>query len=195
MNSGKVVYVVGRDSSVEGMFREHGYTVLAGDLPHRDGIDLVCFTGGADWSPHLYGEENTHSWCNEARDNFEMEIYEHVKDLPKVGICRGGQLFTFMNGGKLIQHINGHGGANHTVFDKTTGQTIEVLTCHHQMMDPTEEMIGSCTAVIIAQDPRDGVNEVIWFPERRELAFQSHPEWGHDETTDYFFELIKRYNL
>jgi gamma-glutamyl-gamma-aminobutyrate hydrolase PuuD len=118
-----------------------------------------------------------------------------VKDLPKVGICRGGQLFTIMNGGKLVQHISGHGSSNHKVKETNSDFETTVLSCHHQMMDPTEEMIGSGRAVIIAVDPRDQVNEVIWYPERRELAFQSHPEWGHDQTTDYFFELIKRYNL
>src|SRR5690606_33320823 len=147
MNNEKIVYVVGRDSSVEQMFKDRGWFVVAGNLPKSNyaglgiqNVDLVCFTGGSDWSPHLYGEENTASYCNEARDNFEIEGYEAVKDLPKVGICRGGQLFTFMNGGKLVQHIDGHGSANHLVFDERIGETIEVLSCHHQMMDPSEEM-------------------------------------------------------
>jgi putative glutamine amidotransferase len=191
------VYVVGRDSSVVSMFRERGFDVLSGDLPN-DSVDFVCFTGGSDWSPHLYGEENIASHCNPGRDTFEWEVYwnENILNLPKVGICRGGQLFTFTNGGKLIQDIPGHGSRSHFTYEgDNDGQDgVRVLSCHHQAMvpDPVRLNDGRAQIVSVAQD---GINEVVWFPERKELAFQSHPEWGDDETTDYFFELMSRFKI
>lgn len=194
----KKVYVVGRDSSVVSMFQERGYDVVSGNLPSHS-VDLVCFTGGSDWSPHLYGEENIASHCNPGRDSFEWEVYHNsnIIGLPKVGICRGGQLFTFTNGGKLIQDIPGHGSRSHFTYENTIEgdpKEVKVLSCHHQAMVPDPDRLNDGRAQIVSVAP-DGINEVIWFPERRELAFQSHPEWGDDETTDYFFSLMSRFKV
>src|SRR5690606_36449796 len=74
--------------------------------------DLICFTGGADVSAELYGEENTYSFCDPERDEEERIIYDMAlaHGIPMVGICRGGQFLNVMNGGKMIQHIEGHSG-------------------------------------------------------------------------------------
>lgn len=187
----KVVYVVGPDSSVENMFLSRGYKVYT-RWGHPEMPDLVCFTGGSDLSPHLYGEENIASHCNEARDNFEVSVYEFfVGKVPMVGICRGGQLFNIMQGGKMIQHINGHEWGSHPIMEWlsnlgtfTPGR--KVNSCHHQQMVLPEE-----GAILLAKG-YDDVPEIVWFPKDKLLAFQGHPEW-EDYAEDYLFELMETY--
>lgn len=82
------VYIVGHEAAIEGMFRARGYAVTYD--PDETGIDLVCFTGGADVSPIYYQQKTLPGTsCNPARDIREIEIYKRFIDTPKVGICRG----------------------------------------------------------------------------------------------------------
>lgn len=188
------IYVVGRDGSVESLFSENGHEVHTGSLPNHI-VDLVVFTGGSDIDPVWYGEENTHSYVTDysrARDKFEFGVYEWANDLkiPKAGICRGGQLFNIANGGKMIQHINGHGGNNHYVYSYKTGRILgQTNSCHHQMMIPTSE---AELLVFSRLDEDEGrCPEIIFYEKSKDLCFQAHPEWGHRNTTDLFFYHIK----
>jgi gamma-glutamyl-gamma-aminobutyrate hydrolase PuuD len=53
-------------------------------------IDLVVFTGGEDVSPDYYNEEKgIHTHNNTKRDEYEYDIFEKYKYVPKLGICRG----------------------------------------------------------------------------------------------------------
>lgn len=72
-----------------------------------ENADLIIFTGGADISPELYGEENKYSYTNPDRDKFEKEIFELATSLNKkiLGVCRGHQLINALLGGKLVQDI------------------------------------------------------------------------------------------
>ena len=60
----KKVYVVGGGYAYERMFKQAGYA-LAHSMQEAN---LLCFTGGADVSPELYGEENVGSYCSPERD-------------------------------------------------------------------------------------------------------------------------------
>lgn len=191
----KKVYVVGRDGSVESLFHEMGWSVHAGDLPNHE-VDLVIFTGGSDIDPIWYGEENTNSYTSmysRKRDSVEFKVYEWARhlDLPKAGICRGGQLFNIANGGKMIQHIDGHGGNTHDVFEYETDKSLgKTNSCHHQMMVPTDK------AELIAYSYYDQDQicpEIICYKKSRDLCFQAHPEWGHRNTTNLFFRYINHY--
>lgn len=56
---------------------------------------------------------------------------------------------------------------------------------------------GKDVGAALAQDQKmwDDVDiEVIWYPHTKSLCFQAHPEMGHRETTDYFFDLVDRYH-
>lgn len=185
----KSVYVVGKDFAVKKMFLGEGWA-LSGPESHVP--DLICFTGGEDVSPELYGEKNTSSWVNKARDDFEKEVYErYVGKAPMVGICRGGQFLNVMNGGKMIQHINGHmmGVRECTllIWEGSSPGPHHVHEDHHQGIVPTSE------AEVIGFDPRDNNIEIVWYEETKCLCFQPHPEWGHEPTKDLFFNLIKEY--
>ncbi len=79
-------------------------------------IKLVCFTGGSDVSPELYGHRNLESGCNKARDEKEVLIFEMAKKhgIPMTGICRGSQFLNVMCGGTMVQHLlASHGGGRH----------------------------------------------------------------------------------
>lgn len=187
----KKIYVVGRDTSVEFLFEDRGHEVHAGDLPNCE-VDLVVFTGGSDINPALYGALNMGSYVTEyskRRDTFEVSVYKRMTELgiPKAGICRGGQLFNILNGGSMVQDIKGHNGGNHEVYLYDTHDPIgKTNSCHHQMMIPTEGV------ELIAYSTYSGGKcpEVIYYPENKDLCFQAHPEWGHENTTRLFFQYI-----
>lgn len=181
------------------MFKARGWEVLTDknlteiftigeDLKRK--IDLVCFCGGSDVSPELYGEENTYSYCDHVRDHYEKEIYEAcVEKIPLVGICRGGQFLNVMNGGKMIQHIEGHSMGDRQIYfwpDEHKKGFI-IREDHHQGIIPSDE------GEPLAWDCIDDNVEVVWYEKTKSLCFQPHPEWDHKPTEDLFFDLIEEY--
>lgn len=182
------------DDRYADMFTRHGYTTASGvpkDVSEYLDYDLICFTGGADLSPIMYGQKNTgQSRCDEARDRYELSILRQFlkrgPTIPMVGICRGGQFLNVAHDGKMIQHITGHHMGVHDI--KVLGSVFPVLGDHHQAMVPSK------AAKVLAR-AEDGVAEILWYPPTGEwknfsLAFQAHPEWGHDETEKLFFRLV-----
>lgn len=111
-------------------------------LNHPEEYALVCFTGGSDVSPELYGHQNLGSHNDEARDAREMEIFQtaHKAGIPMTGICRGSQFLNVMMGGTMVQHLKeSHGGGSHTALVRMEGRKgsyglrFEVTSSHHQM--------------------------------------------------------------
>lgn len=103
---------------------------------------FVCFTGGEDVDPDLYGEKalrSTH--FNTLRDDFDNAAYARAKDdaslggKPCVGVCRGGQFLNVMNGGKLWQDVDRHTNS-HTIWDPHIQKEFFVSSTHHQQMIP-----------------------------------------------------------
>lgn len=184
----RIVYVVGKDRSVGAMFESMGWRAeyLIESTSGDEIPDLICFTGGSDVSPYLYGEENISSHCDPIRDEFEKQVYsEFVGKAPMVGICRGGQFLNVMNGGKMIQHIDGHSGDREIFLHAKVPGVLKVREDHHQGIDSRGK--GS----VLAVDMYDDNEEIVWFSDTRCLCFQPHPEWGHEPTKELFFELIK----
>jgi gamma-glutamyl-gamma-aminobutyrate hydrolase PuuD len=149
----KKVKIIGDkpDEEVAQMFSESGWDVVKAS----DKLDLVCFTGGEDVTPFLYGENpikiDGHDVVqfNPARDMYEIKEYHKHVSIPKVGICRGGQFLNVMSGGRMWQHVNHHGGQHslHYIsrYEKEPGDKVKAkpvwTTCmatstHHQMMIP-----------------------------------------------------------
>lgn len=193
------------------IFRERGWnTVYVTSLDSLDayreslfdGIydypDLLVFTGGADLNPQLYGEvpDGAYGW-NDGRDALEVAVYRAFSGrAPMAGICRGAQLLTVMNGGRLIQHKEGHSG-DHPVQvwqEGGVGGVESIMTlreCHHQCLLPSGE--EGVDYYVVGRDIRDDNIEIVYFPEERALAFQGHPEWGCATTESLFFELLEEY--
>lgn len=171
--------------------------------------DVICFTGGEDVSPDLYGEKPLPTTnFNPNRDKKEKEVFERAKDfgIPMVGICRGSQFLNVMSGGRMWQHVNGH-GKSHPVLDTATGEIIPGMTStHHQMMRPSEDAIILATACQSTYkeaqsitekrpEPKQDDIEVVWYEKTKALCFQPHPEFSKGPCRDYFMSLVDDYIL
>lgn len=188
------VAVVGDDNLVVDMFKERNadVTVLGNPLKEAQNnhdYNLVVFTGGSDVSPWLYGEKNLASYTNENRDIREVLWYHRFLNTPKVGICRGGQFLFVMNGGKMEQHIEGHGASHQLKYEMWVPEGIgnSVTSTHHQHMAMTN---GNQT--ILAKSRHDNVNEIIWSGYTQSLSFQPHPEYDDLVCRDIFFWHLKK---
>lgn len=118
-----------------------------------DNCDLVIFKGGEDVNPSLYGEKRhatTH--YNRMRDDYEKQIYEAARKMGKkiLGVCRGAQFISVMNGAKLFQDIHGHGRPHSCsvvrvgAVQSSENFSVEndmlelpmITSTHHQCLDP-----------------------------------------------------------
>ena len=162
--------------------------------------------GGNDISPFYYGE-HPNKYCGaeahpSKRDEIEAALIHRAleKGIPIIGICRGAQLVCAILGGKVVQHITGHGGQPHGIITND-GKTMVTSSLHHQMMIPNGEFcILAEPFDFISQKPKRrsidnngnpayyGENEqlllnvavepeVIWWQKRRVLGIQGHPEF------------------
>ncbi len=159
-------------------------------------LDGLVVTGGADVSPHRYGQDpdpRTVSW-REDRDTWELALVRAADTvgLPTLGVCRGMQLMAVAAGGTLHQHtpdLVGHEEHNPgaDVFGDTrvstaegstlrelVGETVRVGCHHHQ----TVESHPGFTATAWADDGSLEAMELAG--ERFCLAVQWHPEVGED---------------
>lgn len=202
----QTVYIIGPTFGLERVFPKYGYVPYTEDnITSLNGEpDFVCWTGGTDISPRLYGEEPlaVTQRPNLSRDEREVLLWKKYKDARKLGVCRGAQLLNVLNGGKLYQHVNNHSGSNHTIHDYKGRDTV-VCSVHHQMMIPPTsgnfQLLSWSSGVSsyrldgTGKKHEDNVvePEVLFFPEDKALCFQAHPEFGPDSCTDYFFQLIK----
>lgn len=168
--------------------------ILNDDMNYYDDAKLIIFSGGQDINPQIYGQENTHSFVNFARDSIELEILARsLKDGKKIlGVCRGHQLVNAYLGGDMVQDLRKdldieHGGGHELVY--TSQQSIirhffgHVNSIHHQGvikagkgLKPTTEFLG-----VIESCEEDKI-----------LTVQFHPEMMvKNLTTRSFFAYLK----
>ncbi len=115
--------------------------------------DFICFTGGEDVSPDLYGERPlAKTFFSAQRDMFDTAAYMRAKtrfkgefEKPCVGICRGAQFLNVMNQGKMWQDVDWH-TASHHIWDPSILKRIFVTSTHHQQMIPhaDAELVAYC---------------------------------------------------
>ena len=180
-------------------------------------IDALVIWGGEDISTSLYKEKAskfTYSGPSLShRDKVESEACQAAIDrnIPIIGVCRGAQLVCAMAGGRLIQHVTGHGGSH--AMDTFDGMKIITTSVHHQMMYPFDidhKMIAWSSerqSNIYINDT--GLNdermnnkmepEIVWFPKIRALAIQGHPEFvmNPDDSpfVQYCLDLVDEFIL
>ncbi len=188
-----VVHIIGPTFGLDRVFNKRGYRSLTDHSRlFEDTLpDFVVFTGGTDINPDLYGQER-HPWTqvtDHHRDKREVALWKEYRAIPKVGICRGAQLINVLNGGSMIQHVDGHGGSNHRITD-IFGNTPMTSSVHHQQMVPATgaELVAWCRGIGY-QDQRLEP-EVLFIEQDKALLFQGHPEFGPPECTDYFFDVL-----
>ena len=167
--------------------------------------DCVIFEGGEDINPVIYGEGcNRKTYYNEERDYWELHYLDKAikANSYTLGGCRGAQLLCAAAGGKLIQHVQDHAGRGHSVklnvseFENLLNE-VSLNSCHHQMMYPfglpkdKYEILGWVEPHLsITHEgtcPEEQLTppvepEIIWFPEIKGLAIQSHPEWMRQDS-------------
>ena len=176
-------------------------------------FDMLLLTGGADVTPSYYGEKTgRQTGINERRDELEHYICKLYRNTPKLGICRGSQFLTVMAGGKLIQHVTGHGGEHEIQINRAGSpgrfSTYRISSTHHQMMYPFS--LNKAQYKLLAWSKKfrsdtylNGDNEEIALPEDflepeivfyekdKSLCIQGHPEFA--DTPAETLRLIKSY--
>lgn len=191
----KKVYVEGSNHDITVMFRLNDWQVVS----ELSQADLVCFEGGADVSPELYGEKNTDSYCSDNVDFKSFVIYNNARrlDLPMVGICRGGQFLNVMAGGKMIQDYGGHAirGTHKCLvnwdYSEEIKEEVMVTSTHHQIMIPDIDK-----SILIGHHPDNKSEvEIVWHPHENSLSFQPHPEYvdKDHECQELFFRMLDEF--
>lgn len=167
------------------------------------------FWGGADVDPSFYNRPRS-KMCyisnidKDAKDRLRME--ELIKEgVPIIGICRGAQLLNVVNGGILVQHIDGHAmGKEHMATEVATGLAYNVSSTHHQMMIAHQD--GQILfkdfngAYGVHWDDVDTsmfynyVTEVVYYPKTKSLCIQPHPEWMKQDSpfVQWINDFIKK---
>lgn len=197
--------IIGNNTRVQSLFATHGFDIVyeakADNL--RKPPSLVVFTGGEDIDPAWYNEPKYfRTMSHPKRDHREMVYYEKYLDVPKVGICRGGQFLNVLSGGRMWQHVSGHTDTHKMIDLLFTKTELKVPSTHHQMMLPSEEAF----ILAVAKVAKDHVScakktppkpkydpEVVWYPKTNSLCYQPHPEnyiSGDNKHVDLFFDYL-----
>jgi anthranilate/para-aminobenzoate synthase component II len=201
----KRVYIEHGNWQYQALFQSLGFTIVFSP----EAADIICFTGGSDVTPSLYGEVNHKTTFNDPnRDEREIKLFDYAQahKIPCVGICRGGQFLNVMSGGKMFQDVEKHCYA-HNLTDLVTGEVIYVSSTHHQMMRPTEDAIIIATSVlggrrewmeghVVKRDISKEDYEVVFYERTNCLCFQPHPEFVGSEyirMSSWFATLLNRY--
>ena len=159
-------------------------------------LDGIVFTGGEDFEPAYFGEENHEKLgeVNVTRDTYDLTLFKLATDrnIPTLGICRGLQLINVAMGGTLYQDLPAEkpSDINHrqeeagtvpthsvsvvdgSVMHQILGEKeIQVNTFHHQAIEklaPGLKIVGWSN---------DSVPELIEaYPHRQIIGTQFHPE-------------------
>lgn len=167
--------------------KEGAFFVLEKNLPK-----FKIFWGGADVDPSLYDMPRSNK-CGRSDLDRDLKEKAEMEDLikqgvPIIGICRGAQLLNVVNGGILVQHIDGHAtGNNHWCTEVETGFSMRVSSTHHQMMVAHQDGeilfkdYGGAEGVhwdnVNEPHTYSYVTEVVYYPKTKSLCIQPHPEW------------------
>lgn len=178
--------------------------------------DLVLFTGGEDVSPSLYNQSvGNRTFFSPHRDLFEKRMYENALDreIPMLGICRGNQFLSVMNGCTLIQDQSNERFVHD--IELFNNKRIKITSSHHQSVFPYDlppdeyKMIAWTVPEHMSKFHLNGENEdiyteeykngifkeceMIYFPKTKCFGIQGHPEYS--EMHNHFDSLVEVQNL
>lgn len=192
------VFIVDQVESYAKAFDPERFTIVD---DFEDDVDIVCFTGGVDVDPAMYGEPryemtNTPDNSRELHDSYYFDLAVE-RGIPMVGICRGSQFLCVKSGGKLVQHISNHalyGTHEMLVRDVIIPYTVNVTSTHHQMQYPfnlPENHYEIIACAELLSDKYEGIPEgfdmdalaiegepeVVYYTKTKALGVQGHPEY------------------
>ncbi len=163
---------------------------------------IVLYGVGNDINPELYGEArwSTTQRPDIRRDTWEKYLFDEFKTKVKgfIGVCRGAQMLTALNGGRLLQHVRGHCNGDHTITTQD-GQQVVATSLHHQMCWPFDLPASDYELVAWSTDNLTGQpiaeSEVLWYPKTKSLCIQGHPEFVNPRNPYpvYCRKLIQEY--
>lgn len=202
------VFVVGDMSRYITSFIKHNFIYV----DNIEDANVIIFTGGEDVDPSLYhSERHKTTYSNINRDIFELKQFDKAMQSTNkpliIGICRGSQFLTVVNGGKLIQNVENH-CRSHMVHT-SDGRDFMVTSTHHQMHYPFDLPSKSYRIMAWAKTKLSSIYEgdnidpekvfvepeIVYFPKTRCLCIQGHPEMCNttDPFVGYVNKLIKKF--
>ena len=208
-----VILIIGKDSGIEGLFRQFAKTSLNIGRLFSDStiksIKLVVFTGGEDVHPKLYnGTDCGISMTNIRRDLFERYIFNRCIDnnIKTTGICRGFQFLNVMAGGFMYQHIEGHAGQSHSITYPNLGISYKATSTHHQLVGLPDSALPIAWSTInlskqyigmygkLCEGPSKEIEAAI-FPKFNSMGVQFHPEFVGklDFSRIHYLNMIEKF--
>lgn len=169
--------------------------------------DIVIFTGGPDVDPALYGAKpHSTTRTDKKRDEADVALFNLCQEegIPMLGICRGAQFLSVMNGGSLYQDVDNHCG-DHDIWDIKNKEMVRgISSVHHQMVMPHKDMEviafaanrstkRHLTPSLTETGPNRDI-EAFFYRETCSLGIQGHPEYsGYHAFTKWSLDIVSQF--
>ncbi|WP_269580733.1 glutamine-hydrolyzing carbamoyl-phosphate synthase small subunit [Roseibium sp. Sym1] len=125
-----------------------------------------------------------------ATGSYAVDMIRKVVDsgVPTFGICLGHQMLALALGGKTVKMHQGHHGANHPVFDHTTGK-VEITSMNHGFAVDADSLPGNVEQTHVSLF--DGSNCGLAMKDKPVFSVQYHPEASPGPRDSHY--LFKRF--